>query len=104
MQKRWNSEEYQLRLKEVRMLETVAQSMTESITLQLPLETLTEKVIDEIDQLCQTHKGQHKLRMRFIDRSNRTTLMLASKNRLVHADNDFITELERIGVSYKLNG
>ena len=103
MQKRWNSEEYQLKIKEVNLLETVGNNMAESITIKLPLETITQQLVNDLDDLCLKYKGQHKLRVQFIDRRHRHTLTLAARARKVEVGNDFIQGLERIGITYKLN-
>ncbi len=103
MQKRWNSEEFQLKLKEVRQLDSIGTEMTDSITIRLPLERITQELINDIDNLCTTHKGKHKLKMVFIDRANQISLDLIAPDTEVNADSDFINELERIGVRYKVN-
>ncbi len=103
MQKRWNSEEYQLKIKEVRQLDTIGQEMTESITLKLPLERISKELIDDIDNLCNTHTGKHKLKMIFLDRMNKISLDLVASETHVNADADFVQELERLGVQYKVN-
>ena len=102
-QQRWNSEEYQLKIKEVIMLETVASKFTDAITLKLRLEQITEEMIDELEAICKAHQGQHRLRMKLIDRNSRTTLTLASRNQQVHANNDFIQALDRLGLDYSLS-
>jgi DNA polymerase-3 subunit alpha len=103
MQKRWNSEEFQLSLKEVRQLDSIGKEMTNSITIRLPLERITKELIDDVDNLCKTHKGQHKLKMVFIDKANQVSLDLLAPDIEVNADSDFINELERIGLRYKVN-
>jgi len=103
MGKRWNSEEFQLKLKEVRQLDSIGEELTESITIRLPLERITKELIDDIDNLCNTHKGKHQLKMVFIDKANRISLDLVAQDTTVNADSDFIGELERIGVRYKVN-
>ena len=103
MQKRWNSEEFQLKLKEVRQLDSIGSEMTNSVTIKLPLERITKELINDIDTLCTTHKGKHKLKMVFIDKANQVSLDLVAPDTEVNADSDFINELERIGVRYKFN-
>ena len=41
--------------------------------------------------------------MLFIDSTNKQKLPLASKDRKVEADNEFITSLDKMGVKYKVN-
>jgi len=102
-QKRYNSDEYQLKLLEVKMLEDIAADMTESITLKLPIDLLSDALINEIDALCKTSKGQHKLKMVFLDRTNKTSLNTYSTDHKVKADNEFVAELTRMGIGYKVN-
>ncbi len=102
-QKRYNSDEYQLKILEVKMLEDIAADMTESITLKLPIDLLSDSLIDEIDLLCKNNKGKHKLKMVFLDRTNKTSLKTVSSGCKVNADNDFVAELDRMGIGYRVN-
>ncbi len=103
-QKKWNAEdEYQLRIHEVRQLETVGKELTDSITLKIKVHEISEQLIDEIETLCESYKGPHKLKMLFLDHMNRISLNLVAKNKTVNADNDFVNHLEKLGVDYKLN-
>jgi len=102
-QKRWNSDEHQLKIKEVRLLESISSDMTESITIKLYLDQLSEEMVDTIDKLCKEHKGKHRLKMVFIDRSRQMSLNLFSKQRKVQVDGDFTAALERLSIKFKLN-
>jgi len=100
---KYNSDEYQLKVTSIKMLETIGKEMTESVTLQLPLETLDQQLIDDIEHLCKNHKGKHKLKMCLVDNNNKVSLNLKSDERKVNADSDFISGLTQLGVRYKIN-
>ncbi|MEL6636763.1 MAG: DNA polymerase III subunit alpha [Bacteroidota bacterium] len=102
-QKRYNSDEFQLKILEVKMLEDIAADLTESITIKLPIDLLSERLIDEIDLLCKNRRGKHKLKMILLDRTNKTSLKTIASSRKVNADNDFVAELDRMGLAYKVN-
>ncbi len=102
-QKRWNSEEMEFKPVEVKLLEGLAEDLTDSITLKLHLETITEAMIDQIEALCNAHKGKHRLRMELLDKKHRLKLKMVAKAQTVNADNDFVAELEKMGVEYLLN-
>ncbi len=102
-QKRWNSEEYQLKIKEVRQLESIGKELTESITLKITLDTITEAFIRELDKLCKKYNGQHDLKFVFLDRTNKESLSCIAKEMKVNAGSDFVLELEKMGIGYKLN-
>jgi DNA polymerase-3 subunit alpha len=100
---RFNSDEYQLRLKEVKMLESISDEFTQSITLKLPIDRVTEEFIDDLDALFNDHKGKHRVKFRFLDRKNRNGLTFLVGSRKVNADNDFTNELEKMGIGFKIN-
>jgi DNA polymerase-3 subunit alpha len=103
-QQRSYSDELQLRINEVTLLESASKNLTQSVTLQIPLEAISETMIEQVDALCTQYKGEHKLKVVVVDHTNKQTLALASKKRKVHADNDFIGEIEKLGLACKLNG
>ena len=102
-QKSWRGEEMELKVQEVRLLEGVAENLTESITLKLPLERISPEVIQELDTICDQYAGKHRLRMEIIDPVQRLKVPMIARERMVNADNDFIRELDRIGLEFYLN-
>ncbi len=101
-QRSWRGDGQEFKVKEVRLLEGLAEDMAESITIKLPVDGLTMDFIDRFDQLCQEHKGPHRLRMLLLDKSKRLRLAMAAKERRVNATNGFIVELEKLGLEYKV--
>ena len=102
MEKRWNGEEYQFKLKKVSLLETVGEEKTSSITIKLPLESITPQFMDRFDYMCKEHKGKHTLKIIFLDLKNQTSLPFVSTKRKVNAVNGFCKELERLGIDFKV--
>lgn len=102
-QKGWRGDEMEFKVKEIKLLEGVAENMTESITIKLQLESITPETIDQLDSLCKRHRGKHRLRMEVIDIPRRLKLKLMAKERKVLADNHFISELDKLGLEYAVN-
>jgi DNA polymerase-3 subunit alpha len=102
-QQRWNSDEMQFKVSEVRLLAAIGEEMTQSITLKMPLENLTNELLEQLDGLCLKHPGKHELKMLLLDEANRQTLVLKSRSRRVNATNDLALELEQLGLRYGLN-
>ncbi len=88
---------------EVKLLEGVGETLTQSITLKLQVETLSVEFIEKLDALCQRYKGQHRLKMELLDNTQRLKLSMAARERKVLANNDFVAELVKMGVAYRLN-
>ncbi|MBX2929362.1 MAG: DNA polymerase III subunit alpha [Saprospiraceae bacterium] len=102
-QKGWNSEELEFKPKEVKLLEGVGADLTQSITLQLPVERLSPDMIDRLDAACKRFKGPHRLRIELIDTNRRLRVPAYAKERKVMAAAGFIEELEKMKLEYRLN-
>ena len=103
MRTRFNSEEYELNIKEVRFLGGLSDDLTESITVMIPIEQISHQMIEDLDVICKKHKGKHKLKVQFLDATNRQTLHLFSPDKKVNANGDFIVDIEKHGLRYKVN-
>lgn len=101
---RWGRDEFSLVVDDVRQLEKVGEELTESITIKIPVDALTQKNIHDLLELCRTHQGKHAVKFLLIDRINKQKLSLKAPSKPVHADNVFVNALDDMGLGYKLNG
>ncbi len=102
-QKRWNSEEFQLKISNVELLESVAANRTTSITLHIPIDLIDKELMEDIEAICEAHKGKHQLKIHLIDRETKVKLHLVAKTKKVNATNDLIKKIKKMGVTYQLN-
>ncbi len=102
-QESWRNQELEFRVNQIDLLEGIGRELTESITVRLPLERLTTDILDEMDALCNSFKGKHRLRMEFVDTGNRLRLGMLSKSYRIEASNGFVTGLEKMGLEYRVN-
>lgn len=102
-QQSWKGYGLELRIKEVRLLEGVAEERTHSITLRLALDQVTTDLVDQLDELCRKHPGKHRLRMQFYDVESRLKIPMMARERSVRVHQDFVHGLQQLGVEYTLN-
>jgi DNA polymerase-3 subunit alpha len=88
---------------EIKLLEGVAESLTSCITLKIQVEALNAAFIQQLDDLCTRYPGQHRLCMELLDSTQRLKLNMRSTNKKVLASGEFVAELERMEVEYRLN-
>jgi DNA polymerase-3 subunit alpha len=101
-QPRWGNEsEFEFRVSSIQQMASVGTGLTESITVKIPVERLTNAFIDDIEKICQAHPGKHKLKMSL--ETEGLVLPLISKSLSVQVSNPLIQEFEKRGLSYKLN-
>ena len=104
MEKRWNSDELQFKCREISLLDSIGQEMTNSIKINIAIERLNDELIDALESIVKAKKGKHKLRFQLIDSVNRQKLQMYSKSYMVEVDNELVTEIEKLGLKYKING
>ena len=100
---RWKGNEFQLKISKIQLLDTVGKDKTESITVNIDINTLTPQLVEELDALCTKYAGDHKFKVALIDRSGRMKLEMYSRGRKVNADGIFINALTGLGLEYKVN-
>ncbi|MBV6441562.1 MAG: DNA polymerase III subunit alpha [Haliscomenobacteraceae bacterium CHB4] len=100
---RYNSDEMEFRVLNVRLLETVGEEKTQSVTLRIPVERISADMIAQIEKLCAAHKGKHTLRMELIDYTNKEKMAFTSLGKKVNVGNELIAGLEGLGVECGVN-
>ena len=99
---RYNSDEMEFRVLNVRLLETIGEEKTTSITLRISVGALSAELIERIEKICNAHRGKHTLRMELLDYDQKK-LSFTSTSRTVQVDNDFITAMTGLGVECGVN-
>lgn len=103
-QPHWKNQfDFQLKVSDMTLLESVGADLTKSITLKLFLEQVSPELVQQLEALCEAEPGPHALKFEFIDRVNETKLPFISKKTKVQVDSAFTARLESLGVLYKLN-
>ncbi len=102
-QKGYSGDRYYFKIKTIRMLDTVSKVMTRSITVQLPLNVISEDFISKFDDLCGRFEGNHDLKMVLYDETENIKIDLIAKSQKVNANYEFVALLKEIGLKYKLN-
>ncbi|MFN0213077.1 MAG: DNA polymerase III subunit alpha [Saprospiraceae bacterium] len=100
---RYNSDEMEFRVQNVRLLETIGEEKTQSVTLKIPIERISVEFLEQIEKLCTAHKGKHTLRMELIDYQNKEKLPFTSMAKKVAVGNEFIAAMEVLGVECGVN-
>ena len=77
-------------------------SKIKGIAINLPIQNLTPLLINQLDEICENHKGDQQFAVNLLDVENKLILQLDSKNKRINADSIFISELEKIGLKYKM--
>ncbi len=94
---------YMFKVSKIKMLDTIGKQMTKSITIKVPLERINEQFIEQLEGLCEENEGSHKLKMKILDGEHQVAIDVKSENKMINASFEFVTALEEMNISFKLN-
>lgn len=95
-------EECQLRINDVTLLENASKKLVSTITVKIPVEKISQEMLDRLLQIFNEHKGQHHLNVTLLDFTNRNSLEFTSKSLKVNVSNEFVQALEKMGLKCNL--
>ena len=96
--------DYELKVKEIRMLADVREDMISSLVLTVPLTGLSPEMIDEIDRFSDPQKGSARLKFVVHDPEDNIYVEMFSRNKRVSISDQLISYLEsQPGIDFKLN-
>lgn len=91
------------KVKDVKLLDTLTDELTKSITIRMQLSELTDEFIHQLEEVCLNKDGKHALKLRIVDQEDDVMMNFVSKEFKVTATSDFIEAIKAQGLSYKLN-
>ncbi|MBT8189094.1 MAG: DNA polymerase III subunit alpha, partial [Bacteroidia bacterium] len=91
------------KLQDIRLLASVSQDLTKSLTVRVPLEQIDNHFIDKLVNICESHKGTHHLKMMVMDVEDELNMDFNISKYKVDVDSRLIEEIRGLGLSYKVN-
>lgn len=93
---------YELRVNEIRLLDEVRNEKIKGVSINLPIQMITEQFINELDDMCMKFGGDQVLSVNVLDINDKIKLTLNAFNRKINADSLFVAALEKMGIDYKV--
>lgn len=97
------SQNFEFRLSNARLLASIGDELTKSITLKLSIDQLNPDLLNHLDLVIGRHKGRHLLRFQVVDIQEEIILSMISRSNKVKVASELIEDLEALGMKYKLN-
>jgi len=96
--------DYELKIKEIKMLADVREEMISSLLVTIPLSSLDEHMINEIDKYSRKKKGSARLKFMVHDREENIYIEMFSRTKRILIDDELIKYLqEQPEIDFKLN-
>jgi DNA polymerase-3 subunit alpha len=96
--------DYELKIKEIKMLADVREEMISSLIVTVALSSLDEQMINEIDKYAGQKNGSARLKFLVHDREENIYIEMFSRTKRIHIDDELIQYLqEKPEIDFKFN-
>lgn len=99
----YRGDRYEFDISDMKMLGSIAEEKTKSITLRLPIEKVDASLIENLDQVCQDFKGKHLLKMLLVDAEEDISISTTCVAHKVNVNHQFVDKIHLLGLGYKIN-
>jgi DNA polymerase-3 subunit alpha len=100
----YNSEEKELKVSNVELLQTVKEKAIDRITISMNSDLLNDQVVAELSELISEYPGKTKLFIQLRDSTGKHHVLLRSKSRYIDVKHQIIDYIERTdALDYKIN-
>ena len=87
----------------MQMLHDVMENQANKLTIQMPIEDVSEDKIVALKQLFKTHKGDKQVQFVVYEMEEKVKLTMPSRKQKVGITKELLADLEQEEVGYKLN-
>ena len=101
--KRFHNDSVFLDVKNIFLLSSVAKRFLKGIKLRISVDQLNDKFLTDVYTLVNQQKGEHQLKLQLVDVEEKLDVELNSGKINVNVNSSFVEELERLGITYKVN-
>ena len=100
----FNSEQKELKVTNVELLQTIKEKAIDRITIQLTTDKLNDEIVNDLNEIIAEHPGKTTLFFQLRDSLGRHNVLLKSQNRTVDVRHQLIDYIERTeALDYKIN-
>ncbi|UCE94945.1 MAG: DNA polymerase III subunit alpha [Flavobacteriaceae bacterium] len=103
MRRAWQNGDVRVQITAIQQLQDVLSKMAKKITLNVPIENISESNIEKFDAVFKKHQGSQHLNFMIIDQKEKLKLNMPSRSSKINITKELIDELNENEWSFKLN-
>lgn len=99
-----NSDEWFFKVENIMLLSSALEYTVQKLLMYINLRSVNKDMIKRLDQTLKKHKGHQIIRFNILDTEQEISLAFLGIKRKVTASGELFSELDELGVHYKING
>ena len=101
--KGYKSDNYFFTIKDIRLMASISQDLTRSLTLRVPIDKVDKPFVDKLRTILAAHEGKHSLKMQVMDVETEMNMDFKVGSQSVEVDSELIDKIRELGLVYKVN-
>ncbi|MBK6824795.1 MAG: hypothetical protein IPG87_18130 [Saprospiraceae bacterium] len=98
-----NSDEWFFKVENIMLLSSALEYTVQKLLMYINLRSVNKDMIKRLDQTLKKHKGHQIIRFNILDTEQELSLAFLGIKRKVTASGELFSELDELGVQYKIN-
>jgi DNA polymerase-3 subunit alpha len=104
VKQRYNGDSFEFKISQIELLSEVRKNHVKSITLNLPINKLTDTVVERIEKMAQNNKGNTLLKFNIYNLENNMNVQMFSRTTKINLTDGFLKLFdEELNITYRIN-
>ena len=99
---KWGEQRLEFKIQSIELLNDLRDKKSKEFEIYFDLYELNNDVVNQLDLLCQEHKGECILKVKVVDKVENVTVDLLSRKYKISPTNEMINSLDKQNISYKV--
>jgi DNA polymerase-3 subunit alpha len=100
---KFRNNEPELSVKSIHMLSEVKDDMIKLLTISIPINEVTDELVEELRSISATNKGKVSLKFKLVDSESNISLEMFSRTHRVAISSELIGHLRKMDLNFKVN-
>ncbi len=104
VKQRYNGDSFEFKISQIELLSELRKNHVKSITLNLPVNKLTETVVERIERMAVNNKGNTLLKFNIYNMENNMNVQMFSRTTKINLTDSFLKLFdEELNITYRIN-
>ena len=104
VKQRYNGDSYEFKIGQIELLSEVRKNYVKSITLNMPVNQLTDSVVEKIEKMAKNNKGNTLLKFNIYNLENNMNVQMFSRTTKINLTDSFLKLFdEELNITYRIN-
>jgi DNA polymerase III subunit alpha len=98
-----STDSFEFKIQQMQLLSELKDKVFTALTIRLPIDTINEKVIQDIETIAKANPGKGQLNVMVEDDEQNVQLRLNSRSKMIQINGEAMQKLQQLGLEFNVN-